>query len=94
MSYCGQSNWPPVWVHLRRVPVERLSGEVGVLTEAHWLADHPTRIFLRMKLNEEKYIGALLLTDAIFCSQLYAILHQHIGRSIKEIGDLDLSYTL
>ena len=87
MNYRDQVNWPPVWVHIRRVPTEKLTGEIGVLTEANWYPEAPTKIFLRMKLNDEKSIGALLFTDEMFCRQLHEILRQHIGCSIKEIGD-------
>ncbi len=39
-------------------------------------------------------MGALVLNDKAFCRQLYSILQDSVGKSIKEIGDLDLSYTL
>jgi hypothetical protein len=39
-------------------------------------------------------MGALVFTDSAFCRQLYEILQQHVGRSIEEIGDVDLAYTL
>ena len=46
MNYRDQVNWPPVWVHIRRVPLERLTGEIGVLTDANWYPEVPKRIFL------------------------------------------------
>jgi hypothetical protein len=94
MNYRDQVNWPPVWIHMRRTPLQKLTGEVGILIDADWYAETPTRLFLRMKLDEEKYLGALLFSDETFCKQLHRILQRHIGRSIEEIGDLDLSHTL
>ena len=41
-----------------------------------------------------QYIGALLLEDAAFCSYIYLLLKQNIGRFISEIGDLDVSDSL
>jgi hypothetical protein len=94
MNYRGQANWPPVWFRLRAEPAKKVIGEVGVLIGSVWHAEISKRVFLRMKLDQELYMGALLLTDATFCSELHGILKQNLGRSIKEIGDLDISYTL
>jgi hypothetical protein len=45
--------------------------------------------------DNEYYIGALMFDDAKFCWMVStALQYHHIGRSIKEIGDLDFSYTL
>jgi hypothetical protein len=94
MNYRGQVNWPPAWFRLKTEQSKRVKSEVGVLIESVWDAQLSKRLFLRMKLDQELYMGALLFTDATFCEQLHGILKQHIGRSIKEIGDLDLGFTL
>jgi hypothetical protein len=47
-----------------------------------------------MNIDNEPYMAALAFTDIAFCRQLRNILQQHIGSTIKEIGDLDLSFTL
>jgi hypothetical protein len=39
-------------------------------------------------------MAALVFTDIAFCRPLRNIVHQHIGSTIKEIGDLDVSFTL
>ena len=39
-------------------------------------------------------MGCLWVQDAIFSRQLHQLLQNHIGLSIKEVGDLDLSHTL
>ena len=36
-------------------------------------------------------MGCRALTDAVFCRQLHKFLQGHLGKSIKEIRDLDLS---
>jgi hypothetical protein len=47
-----------------------------------------------INLEGEPYMGALALSDLALCKQLYLILQCHVGHSIKEISDLDLSHTL
>jgi hypothetical protein len=94
MNYGGTANWPPEWVHTRIMPTRRLTDEVGVPTNTAWYPDNPTRLFLTMNTNNEPYMTALVFTDIAFCRQLRNILQQHIGSTIKEIGDLDLSFTL
>ena len=47
-----------------------------------------------MNIDNESYIAALVFADIAFCRQLRNILQQHIGSTIKEIGDLDVSFTL
>jgi hypothetical protein len=51
-----------------------------------------SKIFMAMDHLSERYIAVLALNDEMFARQLYSLLVQHIGRSICEIGDLDLSH--
>ena len=39
------------------------------------------------------YIGCLFCADVPFCSQVAAALEDNRGRTIKEIGGLDISFT-
>ena len=41
-----------------------------------------------------EYIGALLLSDPAFCEEIVEVVMQHLGDTIREIGDIDVSYTL
>jgi hypothetical protein len=41
-----------------------------------------------------EYLGALLLNDPSFCREIFAVLLRNIGKTILEIGDIDLTYTL
>jgi hypothetical protein len=94
MNYRGQVNWPPVWVHVLSKRIRTLRGEVGILIDSFLRSGIPTKLLLRMDLNGAPYMGTLLFSDAAFCWQLHDILQQNLGRSIEEIGDLDLSFTL
>ena len=44
--------------------------------------------------NGEAYIGSLLFDDRAFCEQIGRILETFTGRTLKEIGDQDLSHLL
>src|SRR5262245_44395394 len=96
MMYGGMRNWPPVWVRTSDGPYATITGEVGILTGVRLYDYGPDRCacFLLMEYQSERYIGSLLLKDVAFCGQVDELLRQHIGKSINEIGDLDLSYTL
>jgi hypothetical protein len=36
-------------------------------------------------------MGELLISDAAFCSEIYEVLLRHCGKTIQEIGDIDLN---
>jgi hypothetical protein len=40
-----------------------------------------------------EYMGELVISDAAFCLEIYAVLLRHCGKTIQEIGDMDLSDT-
>ena len=58
----------------------------------HELLDN--KIFIFITFESSRYMGFLSFDDERFCSQIYTLLKSKAGLSIKEIGDLDLSYTL
>jgi hypothetical protein len=53
-----------------------------------------TKIFLFIDYNGSRYMGMMVFDDPKFCSHIFALLQRNVGRSIKDIGDLDLSHTL
>ena len=69
-------------------------GEVGILKYVHSNSLMSNKCFLVIYFQEEAYIGSLIFKDHAFCGQISNLLRDHVGRSIKEIGDLDLSSTL
>jgi hypothetical protein len=52
------------------------------------------KIFLFIHYDGSRYMGLMQFDDRRFCSQIFTILQANVGRSIKDIGDLDLSHTL
>jgi len=96
MNFAGYANWPPIWVSgAGSKTYKKNLGEVGTLIGVILNEVAPDKLFLRMEIkSEQRYMGCLAFNDPVFCRQLYIFLQDHIGKSIKEIGDLDLSYTL
>jgi hypothetical protein len=86
----GGKNWPPVWTQRRRDGVKAVTGEDGILIYVHAAAGS-NKCDLVIEYENENYTGTLLFDEAKFCHQVAALLRQHIGKSIKEIGDLDVS---
>jgi hypothetical protein len=89
----GGANWPPVWTQRRIDGVKAVTGEDGILIYVHAATDS-TKCDLVVEYENENYIGTLLFDEEKFCHQVAALLRQHIGSSIEEIGDLDLSFAL
>ena len=94
MSYRGVSNWPPVWTQTRSDDVKTMSGEVGTLIYVHSNPLMPRKCFLVMEHDEQTYVGTLIFDNDAFCRQIDILLQGHLKRSIRDIGDLDLSATL
>jgi hypothetical protein len=91
----GLASWPPAWVW-RSGPAEtRVRGEVGILNDAMQSVLGPRdRLFLVMVHDWNEYIGCLLLDEVSFCRHIYKLLKSHRGLPVKQIGGLDLEYTL
>jgi hypothetical protein len=94
MQYRGARNWPPVWTQAGTNGKKTATGEVGRLKQVNGDSRSNKRCFLVTEHEGERYIGALLFDDAIFCWLISRVLKSHIGWSVKELGDLDLSFTL
>jgi hypothetical protein len=94
MRHHSAHNWPPVWTQASKNS-QTVRGEVGVLRSIHLnLGLELHKIFLIIEHDGEYFIGTLMIDDAAFRRQVRELLQRHIGRSIKEIGDLDMSHTL
>src|SRR5262249_8716865 len=96
MVYKGIRSWPPVWVWRRgNKPTNSRRGEVGILRDVIPSVLQPSdRFFIIMEHQGAEYIGVLLLSDAAFCKSVCDVLLQHRFKPIREIGAIDLFYTL
>lgn len=52
------------------------------------------RCFLVIDYEGEAYVGALIFESHAFCDEITHLLWAQLNRSIIEIGNLNLSYTL
>ena len=93
MSYRSIPNWPPVWVPRAGNDAGVIAGEVGMLKNVLYRMGVPTRCHLIVEHNGGEFIGTLLFDDAAFGWQVTQLLTKCTGRTIQEIGDLDLSFT-
>ena len=96
MTHMGTRSWPPVWTRSGSLknPVTLPRAEVGILKHVVRHDDQPDRCFLLMAHEPDYYIGCLMFDDHAFCKLIHELLQFCIGRSIQEIGSIDLSHTL
>jgi hypothetical protein len=52
------------------------------------------RIFLFIEHDDKSYLGCLMMEDHAFCQQVATLLRNQCGRTVAEIGGLDLDATL
>jgi hypothetical protein len=70
-------------------------GEVGILRDVIPSTVEPyDRCFLVMEHRDAEYIGALLLSDTAFCREIFGVLVKNRGKTIQEIGSIELAHTL
>jgi hypothetical protein len=95
MSHRGARSWPPVWLQISGSRDKKVHGEVGILTNVTLSRIEPARTcYLLIDFESQSYMGCLMIDDTALCRQVHDFLQQHIGRSIREIGDFDLGITL
>jgi hypothetical protein len=90
----GASSWPPTWTTTRQDRNDRPSGEVGTLEQVLMQKSYDKIVFIFILFQDNRYMGSLHLDDPAFARELFTIFKSRIGWSIKDLGDLDLSYTL
>jgi hypothetical protein len=92
---CGSiKNWPPAWAQAMKDGGKTAEGEIGILKYALTDRRISNKCFLVIEHGNERYNATLSFTDAKFFLLVTHVLKNHVGRTIKEIGDLDLSSSL
>jgi hypothetical protein len=93
MTHNGVRSWPPAWLWRGGYDSTHPHGEVGFLKEViPSTVPSCNTCFLIMEHCGAEYIGALILSDPAFSLQIYDLLVQNCGETIRDIGDIDLSY--
>jgi hypothetical protein len=92
MTYQGQSNWPPQWVGPYGPNNPLPSGEVGILVRVSCMGGmlDTLHCLLGMEWNHQEYFGFVYFDDEDFVQTFVSLAQNHIGRSIAEIGSLDI----
>jgi hypothetical protein len=83
-------HWPPLffgWIG----PAGPLPpvGEAGVL-KAVRRTPKPGHLSLEVEYEGDTWSGGFTLEDLALCARVYELLQQNLGRSLREIGDLEL----
>ena len=92
LTHQNSRSWPPPWLWCGGFDNTHPRGEVGILKNVFVSSVKPsTRCFLIMEHAGAEYIGDLFISDAAFCMQIYTVLLRHCGKTIQDIGDLDLA---
>jgi hypothetical protein len=95
MNYKGIRSWPPRWLWRGGYECTFPEGEVGILKEVLPSTAPPNNsCFLIMEHCGAEYIGTLLLSDHAFYLQIYSLLVHNCGRTIEDIGKIDIGHTL
>ena len=88
-------NWPPQWNGWCGPDARVPAGEDGVLKSAQYLTVDPTaaaRVQLRIAHDGNEFWGFIPCDDPVLLSRLYAKLKGCIGRTMQEIGSLDIQF--
>jgi hypothetical protein len=90
----GVKAWPPTWTTTRPHKKNKPSGEIGTLEQALMTDWFDNKIFVFVQHQGFRYMGLMQFDDPKFCHEMFGLLKTNLGRSIKDIGGLDLSHTL
>ena len=92
MTYQGGSNWPPEWKGPYGPDNPLPRGEVGILMRvepASSILKIPHCVLV-IRWNQQEYIGSLYVDEENFLREIVGLLRNCLGRSIAEIGSLNV----
>jgi hypothetical protein len=90
----GVCSWPPMWRTTHHDKNDKLAGEIGTLQQVLTNEFIDRKIYIFIDYQGRRYMGVMTCDNAPFWRGIYTLLNSKLGLSIKEIGDIDLSYTL
>jgi hypothetical protein len=93
MMFRGNRSWPPDWLWRHGYNDTHPRGEVGILKNVI-PASTADGCFIIMEHCGAEYIGAVLLNDPVFSREIFRLLVRSFGKTIREIGDIDLSHSV
>jgi hypothetical protein len=92
MTCLGRRTWPPEWKGPYGPDNPLPSGEVGILIGVEPAPGNlqTPHFIVVMQWNQQDYIGSLYFDDEDFLQEILRLLPSCLGRSIAEIGSLDV----
>ena len=94
LRYQNSPSWPPSWSYCGGLEKTRPLGEVGILKAVYLSAIKPSNsCYLIMEHAGAEYMGTIYVSDAALCLDIFESLLRHCGKTIQEIGDIDLGDT-
>jgi len=90
MSHGWVRLWPPHWKWTFGADNTHPVGETGVLENIQRSTVDPNACYLIMNHAGSRYVARLHFDHEGFCDQLCDLLPRHYGRSLQEIGELDI----
>ena len=88
MTYQKIPIWPPVWTE-RYGSGDVLVGEHGILKSCA-VTDLTNQLYVFMTHRGKPYVARLLFDNSEFCAVIAMVLRENRGRTLREIGDLEL----
>jgi len=83
--------WPPLWTGAKEKAHQTLTGEIGTLRYVYANQIIWTKCYLIVEHEKENYVGSLVFTSHDVSRKVVGLLRTHIGKTIAEIGDLEIS---
>jgi hypothetical protein len=90
----GFCSWPPLWTTTHHDKNDKPAGEIGTLQQVLTNNMIDRKLYIFIDYQGRRYMGLMAFDDPKFCRGIYTVLQCSIGLSIKDIGDLDVSFTL
>src|SRR5262245_40935471 len=90
MMFRGNRSWPPDWLWTDGYDDTHPRGEVGILKNVI-RSPMVDGCFLIMEHCGAEYIGTVLLSDPRFFREIFGLLVRSTGKTIREIGEIDLT---
>ncbi len=94
MNYRGHPNWPPrQWNWMSGADkTESAVGEAGTLEQAQLSRILEDTLFLTISTSRgNRFTGQLKFDDDRFALKVLSFLHEHFGKTIKDIAEIEIA---
>ncbi len=95
MAWHSFTNWPPQWRGPHGPETPAPIGELGVLRRVQMIGPDqlgPARLEMNVEYRGHEFMGLVFCDDPAFLRLLHEQLRGWVGRSVQDIGSLDVSF--